>query len=261
MSITWHHYNNWLKKHLCNPLPEHLPTPQPSDIAIDTRSSSPRSWFLPLQGNNVNGHEFITQALKEKKILGAFCEKQHFYNIPAPYNKNLIQVKNTIQALQAIAQGWRNELSNIKLFAITGSVGKTTSKNMLYHILSQAQQTTSSPYNFNNEIGVPLSLLSMTSKDKYGVLEFGARRPGDITLLNNIARPNYVACLNVGSAHLDTFGGKEQIYNSKLEIIASAPKQSSCVVLYDDEKLYRKALALNKKIYTFGTNKKANILL
>ena len=80
MSITWHHYKNWLKKHLCNPLPEHLPTPQPSDIAIDTRSSSPRSWFLPLQGNNVNGifsngQKFSTYVPNDPNLIEKLSDK------------------------------------------------------------------------------------------------------------------------------------------------------------------------------------------
>ena len=216
--FTWDDYKKSLKDLSFGSLPEHLEAPKTKDIIIDTRTDKKNMWFLPIRGKNYNGHDFIEKAFREKKIIGAFCEREELDRFSPQIQKNLIVVSCALKALQKIAMENRKKATSGIVFAITGSVGKTTTKNMLEAIVKQ----TKAPYvasekNYNNEIGVPLTLLKVEPKHKFIVLEMGARKQGDIRELTQIAKPNISICLNVGSSHLSTFKDKNAIYKTKLE--------------------------------------------
>ncbi len=255
--ITWNHYKTWLEEKLIQAPSEGLP-PQPDEIVYDTRAKSlAAQWFLPLVGESFDGHDYIESAL-EKGAQGAFCSKAKLSKVPIHLHPQMIVVEETLSALQAIAKGWRLTLKGLKLICLTGSVGKTTTKQLLGSILKEAGETLPFQNNLNNEIGVPQQLLKLKESTQYGVLELGARKIGDIDLLTRLCCPNYSLVLNVGSSHLGVFGSKEAIYKTKLELLASSPAGCELITYHDDPVLYQRACQISQKVKTFGKSPEAH---
>ena len=255
-NFTWQSYNTSLHKLKQGDFPEHLDPPQPHSIITDTRVSLKGLWFLPLKGQNFDGHNFIHQALKEKGAIGAFCSNEKLKNVPKELHCKLIIVKDTLLTLQKIATMNRLRNTGVKVLAMTGSVGKTTCRRMLESIVEQTNKSfLRSEKNFNNEIGVPLTLLKLKPEHKYAVLELGARHPGDIGRLVDICLPNYVACLNIGHSHLEIFGSRENIFQTKSQIFNHTDEYKAGVVLGDDPKLTKLAKSKDQYCYTFGLQK------
>lgn len=258
--INWQHYQKWLGSLRQSSLPLHLSPPAPRDISTNSKDIQPGQWFLPLIGENFDAHLFIKDAVK-KSQSGFFYQKDRAHLIPKEQLAHGIAVNNTLTALQAIAQGWRLHLTDLTVIALTGSVGKTTTKEMLFSILEKVAPTLKTEGNFNNEIGVPLTLLRLEEKHRYAVIELGARHKGDIRLLTKITSPNIAACLNVGTAHLGEFGSEEILCNTKLEIFRESPETAQCVPFHDDQRILKGARKTLKHVVSFGASKEANIQL
>ena len=144
-------------------------------------------------------------------------------------------------------------MRQLKLIALTGSAGKTTTKEMLARILRQSGPTLATEANFNNEIGVPKTLQLLRSDQRFAVLEFGARKTGNIAFLCKLATPDVVCLLNVGTAHVGIFGSVEKLLATKLEIFQDSPSNSIQIANFDDPRIMAGAKATGKKTISFGT--------
>ena len=181
-------------------------------ICTDTRSSDIKnSIFFAIKGDNFDGNLYVEQAL-EMGAKYAVTESSNFKS-----NPKLINVKDSIKTLQLIAKLHRENF-NIPIISITGSNGKTTTKEILNHLLSTKFSTCYTQGNFNNHIGVPLTILSLNDKHEIGIIELGANHLGEIDLLCQIAQPNNGIITNIGKAHLEGFGSYDNIIKAKSEL-------------------------------------------
>lgn len=193
---------------------------------IDSRKATPGSFFLALVGENVDGHEFVGDAISRGAVL-AITSKS--------VNLNHILVDDVVKALGTLAQYVRSNLLNLTVIGITGSQGKTTTKELMTSLLSAAAPTVSPAGNNNNEIGAPLSLLQCTEETRYCIVEMGARHSGDIAHLCSIAQPNIGVVLKVGTAHIGEFGSREAIARTKSELISSLKPDATAILGTYDE--------------------------
>lgn len=256
--MNWNSYQTWLGNCLLSKLPLDMPCPNLLQLVTDSREIKPGDWFLPLKGETYDGHDFIDKAL-ENGAAGYFLKDDK--NLAPSRKAPFIRVENTMKAYHLIASGWRSSLTNLKLIALTGSVGKTTAKNMLASMLSNIGKTFSTPGNQNTEFSIPKAIFEIDSTYKYAVLEFGARHPGDIATLTEMALPDISICLNAGVAHIEIFKTKEAIINTKLEIVSKSSKNTVGVVFRDNPVLFEKSLTFGRKIISFGEHKDSDICL
>jgi UDP-N-acetylmuramoyl-tripeptide--D-alanyl-D-alanine ligase len=180
-------------------------------VSTDTRQIIPGSMFFALKGDKFNANEFATQAL-EKGASYAVIDEEKFNTDP-----RCILVPDTLEALQSLARFHRSQLK-IPVVALTGSNGKTTSKELLNAVLSKKFKTLATKGNLNNHIGVPLTLLAIEPAVELAIVEMGANHLGEIALLCSIANPTHGFITNIGKAHIGTFGGFENIIRAKSEL-------------------------------------------
>lgn len=183
-------------------------------ITTDSRSVEPGAMFIAIRGERFDGHDYIQQAYE----AGAACVLAE--TIPdgvIPLGAGGITVKDTIRALGDIAR-YRKECVAPYTVAVTGSTGKTTTKEFIYSVLAACAPTHKTEGNFNNEIGVPLTMLKVENGAKYMVLEMGMSGPGEIEYLSRLARPNMAVITNVGDSHIERLGSREAIRDAKLEV-------------------------------------------
>ena len=209
--------------------------------------------FFTIKGKKNDAHKYLHDVFKKKAslvILNKFSKKQNL--------NRQIKVNDTLQFLIKCAESFRDNLE-AKIIAITGSAGKTSLKDMLGFTLSKFYQTTYSRKSYNNKFGVPLSLFNINEKDRFGVLEAGMDKKGEIDFLSKIIRPNLGIITNVGSAHIKNFKNISEIAKAKGEIINNI-NTHGYLILNADDKFYNfhKKLALKKKIkvFSFSLNKK-----
>ncbi|MBQ0733718.1 UDP-N-acetylmuramoyl-tripeptide--D-alanyl-D-alanine ligase [Aquimarina celericrescens] len=213
-------------------------------ICTDTRKIESNTIFFALKGENFNGNTYASQALE----LGAA------YSIidEAVYktSEKHILVKNVIQTLQELAT-YHREYLKVPIIALTGSNGKTTTKELINNVLSTKFRTTATIGNLNNHIGVPITLLSMTKKTEIGIVEMGANHQREIDFLCSIARPDYGYITNIGKAHLEGFGGIEGVLKGKTELYRHLKQNNKLAFINaEDPKLVKAAKDL--KIYSFS---------
>jgi len=208
------------------------------------------SLFLAIKGERVDGHDFVADARSHGAVLTLSTK-----SVEGPH----ILVSDVVVALGKLAQHVRSNLLNLTVIGITGSQGKTTTKELLTSILSAAAPTVAPHGNFNNEIGAPLSLLHCTEATKYCIVEMGARHKGDIAHLCSIAQPNIGVVLKVGTAHLGEFGSIEAIAETKSELISSLSAEATGILgTYDNFTPKMAALHKGKNI-TFGESSDCDI--
>jgi len=217
---------------------------------IDSRKAVPGSLFLAIQGENVDGHDFVSDAFSHGAVLALTSKSVDHAHI---------LVEDVVVALGKLAQHVRSNLLNLTVIGITGSQGKTTTKELLASILSAAAPTVAPQGNFNNEIGAPISLLHCTEETKYCIVEMGARHAGDIAHLCSIAQPNIGVVLKVGTAHLGEFGSIEAIARTKSELIASLAPESTAILGTYDRFTPEMAQLHKGKSMTFGENPDCDI--
>ncbi|MCF2876591.1 MULTISPECIES: UDP-N-acetylmuramoyl-tripeptide--D-alanyl-D-alanine ligase [unclassified Tenacibaculum] len=180
-------------------------------VDTDTRKIRNNSMFFALKGDNFNGNKFASDALAKGAKYAVVDEIEY------KTNDNIILVDNVLKALQDLANYHRNEL-NIPIISLTGSNGKTTTKELINAVLSCRFKTTATKGNLNNHIGVPLTLLSMNSDTEIGIVEMGANHQKEIAFLSKIVEPNYGYITNFGSAHLEGFRSIEGVIKGKSEL-------------------------------------------
>ncbi|MFH2069376.1 MAG: UDP-N-acetylmuramoyl-tripeptide--D-alanyl-D-alanine ligase [Candidatus Omnitrophota bacterium] len=230
-------------------------------ISIDTRTLKRGDFFIPIAGKNFDGHHFMAAAAA-KGASGALFSTGKF-NPPrfaSPRRKEggfiLISVPDTKKALLCIAENYRRKFK-IPVIAITGSSGKTTTKELIVHILSASCRVTANAGNFNNEIGLPLSILKLSAVDQAAVLEMGMNHPGEIADLSRAASPNFGLITNIGSAHLGFLRNKSRIAAAKAELLAYL--KYGCAVLPADDRFFSflSSFPVRERV-TFGLNKGAD---
>lgn len=242
-----------------------------SEAFIDSRQVIPSSLFVAIKGENADGHDFIGEAFK-KGARVALVEKDLSDEFPTiDTRKNLliddmqafsdsfcIRVENTLNALQEIARFWRNKL-NIKVIGITGSVGKSTTKEIISEVVSQKYFTLKNIGNFNNEIGLPLTILRLNENHERAVLEMGFYVPGEIRLLCDIAKPIIGVVTNVGAVHAERAGSLEVIAQGKAELIESLPPDGVAILNYDDPFVRAMSTKTQAKVFYYGLDPKADL--
>lgn len=199
-----------------------------SGISIDSRTIAPGEVFFALRGADHDGHDYLRDAWKAGCVLAVVDR-----NMPADPGKlpplPLVVVEDTIKALQSLASYWRIRHS-IPLFAVVGSVGKTTTKEMIAEILSVDGPCLKNQGNLNNHIGLPLSLMGLSDFHKYAVLELGANTPGEIDTLSAISAPRAAAITRLGWAHLEGFGDPESLVREKGAVLDHVPPSGWCAL-------------------------------
>ncbi|MFV0361753.1 MAG: UDP-N-acetylmuramoyl-tripeptide--D-alanyl-D-alanine ligase [Suipraeoptans sp.] len=219
-----------------------------SDVIIDSRKVTKDSLFVALDGERINAHRFIPNVMEG----GALCvvSQEILENPSFPY----ILVDSTDQALLDIAKFYRDSFENLKVIGITGSVGKTSSKEMIASVLSEKYKVHKTQGNFNNAVGLPLSIFRLSSDDEISVLEMGVNHFGEMKLLSTTATPDICVFTNIGSAHLEFFKTKEGIFKEKTTMLEDIRPGGSIIVNGDDKLL--KCVAPTKGIVPtlYGTS-------
>ncbi|MBN2664235.1 MAG: UDP-N-acetylmuramoyl-tripeptide--D-alanyl-D-alanine ligase [Bacteroidales bacterium] len=217
------------------------------NITTDSRNVPENSIFFALKGNNFDGNKFAETALEKGAKFAVISDKNY------AELENTILVKNSLQTLQELAKFNRNEL-NTKIFAITGSNGKTTTKELINRILSKKYKTFSTPGNFNNHIGLPLSLLSITKEIEIAVIEMGANHLGEIDELCNIALPDMGLITNIGRAHLEGFGSLENLIDTKLGLFRAIKNKNGKFLLNTNDENLSEKIQNYPNIINYGKN-------
>lgn len=209
-----------------------------SGIQTDTRSLKPGEVFVALRGEKFDGHEFVSVAIAQGAIAAIVDARFSISDCELP----LLQVEDTLQAYQKIAAWWREQFT-IPVIAVTGSVGKTTTKELIAAVLETQGRVLKTQANFNNEIGVPKTLLELGPHD-YAVVEMAMRAAGEIALLTQITRPTVGVITNVGTAHIGRLGSEEAIAKAKCELLAEMPPTGVAVLNHDNSRLIATAAAV-----------------
>jgi len=231
------------------PQSESADTVQFSSVVIDSRRATPKSLFVALPGEHRDGHDYVSLAFAQG-ASGALVEAKIRGNLPnatiwepgassnekgiTPGKPVCVVVPNTLEALQRIAAWWRRRHLDCQVIGITGSVGKTTTKELVASVISQRFRTLKSPGNYNNEIGLPLTVLQMDKSYKRAVLEMSMYDLGEISLLAKIALPRVGVVTNVRPIHLERLGSMERIAQAKAELVEMLPTGGAAVLNGDD---------------------------
>ncbi len=204
-------------------------------VETDSRAITGGSLFLPLMGERFDGHAYINQAL-ESGAAGCLTQRERESYLPGKF---YIKVDSTHRALRDLAVWYKNRF-DIPVVAITGSVGKTTTKDMIASVLSEKFSVLKTEGNKNNDIGLPMTLLRLSREHEIAVVELGINHPGEMEILSAIAQPDVVCVTNIGDSHIENFGCRENTLKAKLEIFRHA-KPGCAAILNGDDELLRKA--------------------
>lgn len=251
-------YQQWLSTELVSPISTEIKLPHPNQIGIDSRNIQKGQWFLPIVGGRFDGHNFI-HSVVDKAGVGFFYEAEKASLIPPTIRSQGVAVRSTLSALHKIALGWRQAQKKLTLVALTGSVGKTTTRELAKTIFASQGPTHGTDGNLNNEIGVPLTLLKLSEGHRFSVIEMGARHCGDIQLLCGIADPDIVACLNVGVSHLGEFGSLERLFSTKMEIYNAIRANALAIAPADDPRILSYLENIGKEFISFGRSPHSQI--
>jgi UDP-N-acetylmuramoyl-tripeptide--D-alanyl-D-alanine ligase len=228
-------------------------------ISIDSRTAAPGDFFIAIRGERLDGHRFVADALA-RGAVGVLVEAGASA-LPASGSAAaaaVIAVEDTTQALQQIAREVRRR-AGARIVAITGSAGKTTTKEVVADFLSARYRVFRNKGNFNNHIGLPLSLLELRSKPDVAVVELGMNHPGEIRTLVGIAEPEVRVWTNVGDAHLGFFASADAIADAKAEILENARPDDVLVANADDQRIAARAKGFAGRIVTFGMDPGADV--
>ena len=241
-----------------------------TEAAVDSRQVLPGGLFVAVPGSRVDGHDFVPQAFR-RGALAALVER----DVPGSFNRLdlrrgaalpdalpapplLIRVENTVQALQEIARHHRSRL-DVRVIGVTGSVGKSTTKEIIAEVLAQRYRTLKNPGNWNNEIGLPLSVLRLTPGHERAVLEMGFYVPCEIAFLCEIARPVMGVVTNIGMVHAERAGSQEDIARGKAELVQSLPPDGVAVLNYGDPRVRAMAEQTQAQVLFYGLNAEAHL--
>jgi UDP-N-acetylmuramoyl-tripeptide--D-alanyl-D-alanine ligase len=246
-----------------------------TEAVIDSRQTIPGSLFVAIPGEKVDGHDFIGDAFRrgasfaftQQDIGDSFrtfdlrtvssTESYLGVDFSIPL---CLRVDNTVAALQQIARFWRRKL-NVRMIGITGSVGKSTTKEMVTEVLSTRYRTLKSPGNLNNEIGLPLSMTRLSSGYQHAVMEMGFYVPGEIEFLCDIALPQVGVVTNVGTVHAERAGSQEAIARGKAELVQALPPAPEGVAIlnFDDPWVRKMEEKTKARVFFYGLSSEAHL--
>jgi len=246
-----------------------------TEAVIDSRQVIPGSLFVAIPGEQVDGHDFIGEAFKrgasfaliQRDVDASFrtldlrsvtsAESLTERNFATPL---CLRVENTVTALQQIARYWRRKL-DLRVIGITGSVGKSTTKEMATEVLSTRYRTLKSPGNLNNEIGLPLTVLRLSSGHQCAVLEMGFYVPGEIAFLCDIALPQVGVVTNIGTVHAERAGSQEAIARGKAELVQALPPAPGGVAIlnFDDPWVRKMEEKTKARVFFYGLSPEAHL--
>ena len=201
-------------------------------VDTDSRNMHPGSLFIPLVGDRFDGHAYINAALESGAVGCLTARERESYR----EDKFYVKVANTQRALRDLA-AWYKSRFDIPFVAVTGSVGKTTAKDMIAAVLGTRFRVLKTEGNFNNNIGLPLTILRLDRTVQVCVLEMGMDRPGEIDYLADIVRPNVGVITNIGDAHIERLGSRENIFRAKCELLPHIRKENGLLILNGDDAL------------------------
>ena len=225
---------------------------QTTGIATDNRKISTDNLFVALKGDNFNGNKFALSAIESGAKFAIIDEKEY------KLDDRFILVQDTLVALQQLANYHRNQLK-ITIIGLTGSNGKTTTKELINAVLSQKFNTKATIGNLNNHIGVPLTLLSFTPDTEIGIVEMGANHQKEIEMLCKICQPDFGYITNFGKAHLEGFGGTEGVIKGKSELYEFLSSNHKTAFVNTDDVIQKEKTSNINKI-TFGLNNTENFV-
>jgi UDP-N-acetylmuramoyl-tripeptide--D-alanyl-D-alanine ligase len=225
-------------------------------VSTDTRTIQAGNLFIPLMGEHYDGHQYV-QAAFDQGAAAALWQRDH---VQIPSGIPVILVDDTLLALQQLAANYRKQLS-VRVIGITGSNGKTSTKDMVASVMASQYRVHKTKGNLNNHIGLPQTLLQMDEETEIAVLEMGMSGRGEIELLSNMASPDAVIITNIGEAHLQQLGSREEIARAKFEII-SGLSDGGALIYHGDEPLLHKLIddtdRKNIHIIRFGSEVENN---
>jgi UDP-N-acetylmuramoyl-tripeptide--D-alanyl-D-alanine ligase len=242
--------------------------------AIDSRQVTPGSLFIALAGESVDGHDYVHDAFNQganfaliNQDLSSQFEQfdlrqgwQPEQRLETGTEPVCLRVEDSLEAMQQIARFWRRKL-NPRVIGITGSVGKSTTKELVAEVLSQRYKTLKSPGNLNNEIGLPLTLLKLTEQHERVVLEMGFYVPGEIDFLCDIALAQVGVVTNIGTMHAERAGSIEEIVKGKTELVQALPPEPEglAILNFDDPNVKEMAEHTNARVFYYGMNPAADL--
>jgi len=225
-------------------------------ISTDSRTLLPGELFVALPGERFDGHEFIGQALARKAI--GVVVKEGWTGRTAGREFARIEVEDTICALGMMAGAYRSHYF-LPVVAITGSCGKTITKELTASVLSTQKRVLKNPGSFNNHIGLPLTLFNLSVNHEVAVVELGASRVGEIRYLSQICQPTIGVITNIGDAHLGYFGSRQEITRAKGELLEFIPEEGHTLLNADDSQTKELRSRCRAKVITFGINQNADV--
>jgi len=244
-----------------------------TEAAIDSRQVIPGSLFVALPGEHTDGHDFVGEAFKrgasfaliQKDMEASFRTidlRSGLTSVPAPdlTPPLCLRVDNTLTALQQVARFWRRKL-DLRVIGITGSVGKSTTKEVIGQVLAERYHTLKSAGNLNNEIGLPLTILRLGTGHERAVLEMGFYVPGEIALLCDIALPQVGVVTNIGTVHAERAGSQEAIARGKSELVQSLPPapEGTAILNFDDPFVRRMEEKTKARIFFYGLSAESDL--
>lgn len=247
------------------------PAPVITEVVIDSRRAIPGSMFVALPGDKVDGHDFVGAAfdqgacfaLVDKDLSDAFKvvdlrEGDKPGSLGRLEIPSCLLVSDSLKAMQEIARFWRRKL-DLKVIGITGSVGKSTTKEMVAEIISRRYPTLKNEGNYNNEIGLPMTVLNLTEGHQRAVLEMGFYVPGEIKFLCEISQPYIGVVTNIGTVHAERAGTRETIAEGKAELVECLPSDGFAVLNYDDPLVQQMAEHTNAEVVFYGLSDEADV--
>jgi len=240
-----------------------------TEAAVDSRQVIPGSLFVALPGERTDGHDFIgvafqkgaSFALIQRDVDASLRTLDLRSPLPAGFNFEpplCLRVDNSLASLQQIARFWRRKL-DLRVIGITGSVGKSSTKEMVAEVLGQRYRTLKSPGNLNNEIGLPLAMLRLGSGVERAVLEMGFYVPGEIAFLCDIAQPSIGIVTNIGTVHAERAGSQEAIFLGKSELVQALPAEGTAILNFDDPWVRKMEEKTHAHIFFYGLSPEADL--
>lgn len=248
-----------------------------TEAVIDSRQVIPGSLFVAIPGEKVDGHDFIEEAFRRGASFALIqrdtvadssfrtIDLRNVLSIESFPREDLIppmclRVENTVTALQQIARYWRRKL-DLRVVGITGSVGKSTTKEMVFEVLSTRYRTLKSPGNLNNEIGLPLTMLRLSAGHQRAVFEMGFYVPGEIAFLCDIAMPQIGVVTNIGTVHAERAGSQEAIARGKAELVQALPPAPEGVAIlnFDDPWVRQMEEKTKARVFFYGLSREADL--
>lgn len=243
--------------------------PALSSVVVDSRKVQKGSLFVAFNGEKVDGHDYVanafaagaTAALIERSLPGNYTIIDTRDPIrPIDFTKPVcIVVESSLIALQQAAKAWRAKFPGVRIIGITGSVGKTTTKELVYTVLKQRFNTLKSAGNRNNEIGLPLTLLALRPYHQRAVLEMGMYATGEIALLCDIAKPDVGVLTIIGPVHMERVGSLEGIVQAKQELVEALSADGVAILNQDDQRVMSMAPHSQAPVFTYGLDNQADL--